>query len=222
MKFLPVLFFLFVTAACSAQPAINSNLKQQLDSVYNLDQKYRAMLTLMSSSNVAGTMAKKLTVSLQQAAAMLQVEQQRLDSINFIFVKKVIDAYGYPGKSLVGETTNQVAWNVIDHANKTTDYLPVIKQAAEAGEIPFYLYATMLDRYLANDGKPQIYGSQCTCGILKAGTRECFVWPVEDPVTVNERRKKAGFKITVEQNAAQFGIKYRALKLEEIQLPLSN
>ncbi len=222
MKFSPVLFFVFAICTCAAQPKLNRKLKQQLDSVYALDQKYRAMITLMSSPGVADTMAKKLTVSLQQAMGMLQNEQQHLDSMNFIFVKRLMDNYGYPGKTLVGDTTSQVAWNVIDHANKITEYLPVVKLAAEAKEIPFYLYATMLDRYLANDGRPQIYGSQCTCGILKTGIRACFVWPVENPLTVNEQRKKAGFKITIEQNAERFGIRYRALKLEYIQLPLSN
>ena len=216
MKFRLTLLLLFIAGLCTAQQKINQRLKQQLDSVYALDQKYRAMLTYMGQPQNANVITPKIKVSIPQAAAMLQTEQQRLDSLNLIFISSVIARYGYPGKTLVGEAANEVAWNVIDHANKIPEYLPMIKQAADIKEIPFYLYAAMLDRYLADQGKEQLYGSQCTCRVLKSGSNECFVWPIEDAATVNERRKKAGFKLTVEQSAELLGVQYRVIKLEEI------
>ena len=44
-----------------------------------------------------------------------------------------------------------------------------------------------------------------------------FIWPIEDPAHVNERRKKAGFEQTVEQNAARMDIKYQVLTLDDIR-----
>ena len=74
----------------------------------------------------------------------------------------------------------------------------------------------MLDRQLMYTGKEQIYGTQGTWRKLKSGKQETFIWPIKDPETVNERRKKAGFTQTVEDNATRLGIKYRVVSMDEI------
>ncbi len=43
-----------------------------------------------------------------------------------------------------------------------------------------------------------------------------FIWPIKDPISVNERRKTAGFNQTVEENANSLGIEYKIFTLEEI------
>lgn len=43
-----------------------------------------------------------------------------------------------------------------------------------------------------------------------------FIWPIEDPAHVNERRKKAGFEQTVAQNAQRLDIKYQVLTLDDV------
>jgi len=96
--------------------------------------------------------------------------------------------------------------------------LPVIKRAAVQGELPFRLYAMMLDRYLMDENKEQIYGSQGACRTLKNGKTEWIIWPVKDADHVNARRKAAGFDNTVESNASSLQIHYRKVSLKEVIL----
>lgn len=77
----------------------------------------------------------------------------------------------------------------------------------------------MLDRYLMNKNKEQIYGSQCTMRTLKAsGKNEWIIWPIKNAGAVNKRRKNAGFEDTIEDYAKSFEVKYRVVKLSEIIL----
>jgi hypothetical protein len=94
----------------------------------------------------------------------------------------------------------------------------MMKKAAEVNELPFQLYGKMLDRELMNEGKEQIYGTQGVCRPLKNGKNiGCYIWPIKDAAKVNERRKKAGFEQTVEQNATKIGIVYKVIKLDEVR-----
>ena len=133
------------------------------------------------------------------------------------FVEKVFKLKGYPGKSLVGEGTNTAAWYVLQHnPDKIPQYLPMIKKAGEAGEIPFRLVAMMEDRYLMNQGKMQVYGTQG----MSYGDGEPFIWPIENVETINERRKKAGFDETIEVYAKNlFGddFEFKALSLADAE-----
>lgn len=144
--------------------------------------------------------------------------QGRLDSLNVLFVEKLFLRYGYPGKSLVGSPTNESAWYIIQHSPKISKYLPVIKRAAGQGELPFHLYAMMLDRYLMDENKEQIYGSQGAYRTLKNGKTDWIIWPIKDADHVNACRKAAGFDNTVEANAHALGITYRKLYLKEVML----
>ena len=104
---------------------------------------------------------------------------------------------------------------------KPTKYLPIIKAAAEKKELRFQLYATMLDRSLMFKDKEQIYGTQGSGMSVKNHTTGkwenlSFIWPIHDPVNVNERRKAAGFSETVEESAKSMGIEYRLFTLNEI------
>jgi hypothetical protein len=123
---------------------------------------------------------------------------------------------------LVGTPTNEAAFYVIQHSQNIDKYLPVIKEAADKKELPFKLYAMMLDRSLMDNGKEQIYGTQ---GIgfqitnPQTGKKESkmIIWPIKNSTTVNKKRKKAGFDQTVEDNAKRLGIDYKALTLQEVK-----
>ena len=77
----------------------------------------------------------------------------------------------------------------------------------------------MLDRSLMYAGKPQVYGTQVSCRkLLKTTQTRCFVWPIEDVQSVNDRRKKAGFPISVEENATRLNAAYEpALTVESVR-----
>ncbi len=174
-----------------------AQLKKSLDSIQVLDQKYR------SNQMTPEDMGK----------------QWQLDQQNIVYIDSVISQYGYPGKSLVGEPTNLAAWYVIQHSDRIDDFLPQIQIAAETGEIPFRLYAMMLDRSLVNRGMLQRYGTQAMMYFWGTPEEVQLIWPIEDPENVNARRKAAGYEQTIEEYALDIleGTPYREYTLEEVR-----
>ena len=94
--------------------------------------------------------------------------------------------------------TNEAAFYIIQHSKMIDNYLPLLKEAAEKKELRFQLYAMMLDRSLMFQNKEQVYGTQGTGFDVKnpktgQWERLFIIWPIQDPATVNQRRKEAGF-----------------------------
>ena len=228
MKYLllSLLFGLIAGApACaqrSARPAakLNPPLKYELDSLYRQDQIFREALLDPAKTRQRDSLALRYKMPADNVGGGLMGQMIRADSSNLLRVRAIIKRFGYPGKTLVGTPTNEAAFYVIQHSSRIPEYLPLIKQAAEHGELPFRLYAMMLDRQLMQSGQPQLYGTQ-GYGFTDADKQEHrFIWPVADPAHVNERRRQAGFDQTVEENAVRLGIPYQVLTIEEVkQMP---
>lgn len=222
MKLLIVLLLGLLPRLTAAQTPNNPRLKQELDSIYAVDQKWRSMLFDPRQRFRPDSLARALGVTRESLPTYVPRQMMRTDSSNILRVRTMLKQYGYPGKTLVGEPTNEAAWYVIQHSDDIDRYLPLIKKAANKGELPFYLYAQMLDRQLMREGKEQLYGTQAMGYNVTnpaTGRREGqrpFIWPIKDAAEVNARRRKAGFKNTVEQNAAIMGISYRVVTLEEV------
>lgn len=212
------LFFacLFLMQALHAQ-SINTKLKSELDSIFTLDQKYRAML----GNNInKDSLSNSFHIKKEVLPDYLWTMQIKVDSSNIHLVKKIISQYGYPGKTLVGVPTNEAAFYIIQHSNDIDKYLTCVREAAEKKELPFYRYAMMLDRFLMYQGKEQIYGTQAkgfTFLNKQKGTKEfkMIIWPVKDHINVNKMRFDAGFDKTVEENAKRLGIEYTVYTLED-------
>lgn len=203
-----------------ATAQINQRLKAELDSMYMLDQKYREYLAnLNMSQTLKDSLQQAFGVSAGQLNGVLWRQQSRIDSSNLQRAEAILQQYGYPGKSLVGDPANKTVWFIIQHSQKIKQYLPLIRQAGEKREIPFSLVATMEDRWLMYNMQPQIYGTQGACRTTKGDkpTMECFIWPLKDPKRVNRLRKKAGFKDTIEENAARMSISYAVLTLDQVK-----
>lgn len=196
-----------------AQRVPNPRLKHELDSLYYVDQVYREAMFGEKKQHLADSIAAARQLAAGQVSQRLIGLMLESDSADMRRVRAIIRRYGYPGKKLVGTPTNEAAFYVIQHSNSIPQYLPLIKQAADQGELPFRLYAMMLDRHLMGLGKPQVYGTQ---GRSYSG-QAAFIWPIEDPAHVNERRKKAGFDQTVEDNAKRLHIPYQELTMEDVR-----
>ena len=182
----------------TAKPKMDLSLKQRLDSISVLDQKYRKLMQTRSIEE-RKKLGESMGLSEAEYSGDLSEMQKVLDSVNMIFVEKYFIAKGYPGKTVVGEESSLVAWNVLQHnPDKIPLYLPLVKRAAVAGEIPKTSAAIMEDRYLMMEGKPQVYGTQ---GMSYDDARGSFIWPIENAETVNDRRKEAGFDETIEAYA---------------------
>ena len=207
----------------AAQGSLNRPLKHELDSIAAVDQRWRGMLFDPRIARRPDSLARALGVTRESLPTYLPAQLLRTDSTNQARLRVILKQHGYPGKSLVGEPTNEAAWYVIQHSDDIDRYLPLVKKAASRGELPFYLYAQMLDRQLMRRGREQLYGTQAMgYGVMNAATgrrepQPPFVWPIRDAARVNERRRQAGFKTTVEQNAANLGIPYRVLTLKDVE-----
>lgn len=221
-KYLLAILFISFFGQVQSQNAINQNLKIELDSIYKSDQFFREYLDSETTDARKSEILKETGYAdddsfRSRVWSIINVQ----DSINIIKVEKIISRYGYPGKSLVGEPTNESAWYVIQHSKKISNYLPLIEEAATKGEIPFTRFAMMQDRYLTQQGKEQIYGTQGQGKLIankQTGKEEFFTYisPIQNPEKVNERRKKAGFTTTVEENAKRMGIEYKVYTLDDI------
>lgn len=218
MKNLLPALLLLIAGIAAAQQKFNPVLKKQLDSVLVLDQKYRDTLTWLMTPGKIDSIPQLRSMSASKAMSHYWALQSHIDSANVVFVEKIFKSCGYPGKTLVGEPANEAAWYVIQHSPKIEQYLPMMKKAAESRELPFRLYAMMLDQQLMNQGKEQIYGTQATSAALKNGKKiGWYIWPIRDPANVNQRRKEAGFDQSVEQNAKRLGVDYKVIKIENVK-----
>jgi len=212
--------FTFLVLSASAQTHFNQQLKQKLDSMQALDQKYRIPLAL-SSNGKDDSLAAAYGIKKEELTNYLWKLQNENDSLNILRIEEIIETYGYPGSTLVGTPTNEAAFYIIQHSKVIDKYLPTIENAAERKELDFQLYAMMLDRSLMFKNKEQIYGTQLSgVSVKNAATAQwetiMFIWPISDPLTVNERRKKAGFTQTVEEYASEGGIDYRVFTLKQV------
>lgn len=216
MKYL-LLCLLASPALTHAQRSAPARLRHELDSLYHVDQLYREAMFGDNKQHLTDSIAAAQHFPVAEAPQRLIGLMLQTDSADMRQVQTIIRRYGYPGKTLVGTPTNEAAFYVIQHSNSIPQYLPLIKRAAEQDELPFRLYAMMLDRQLMYTGKPQVYGTQ---GRSYNGQGSSFIWPIEDATHVNERRKKAGFELSLEENAQRLNIPYRVLTLEDVrQMP---
>ncbi len=199
----------------SAALNLDFEVKKRLDSIAISDQKYRLLMEPKTEEEKAQLMKDKGQTEEEYRAELWKL-QAVIDSANMVYVEKYFNEHGYPGKSVVGEPTNTAAWFVLQHSDKIAQYFPLIKKAGKFGELPYNLVAMMEDRLLMEQNKPQIYGTQGK----RIGNGKPFIWPIENPENVNQRRQDAGFNESVEQSAKNiFGedFEYKVLTMEEIK-----
>jgi hypothetical protein len=217
---LPIILLL-VFSFSQAQTRINQNLKMELDSILKSDQILREYIDSETTEIRKTEILKETGYSKDAFINNIWGIINKQDSINLVKVEKIIGEYGYPGKTLVGEPTNEAAWYVIQHSDKIPKYFPLIEKSGLNNEIDFTKVAMMQDRLLASQGKEQIYGTQGAGRRIinkKTGKEEYFryIIPIQNLGQVNELRKKAGFTSTVEENAKRMEIEYKVYTLDEI------
>ena len=200
-----------------ATPNLDFGLKLRLDSIAVLDQRYRALMQA-NTPEALQELGEEMGLTKEEYTGDHRALQAVIDSSNMAFVENYFITNGYPGKSVVGEESSLAAWYVLQHnPDKIATYLPLIKKAAADGEISMRSAAMMEDRYLMNEGKPQVYGTQ---GMHYDDERGSFIWPIENPETVNERRMKAGYDQTIEAySKVLFGpdFEYKVLGIDDVK-----
>jgi len=118
-------------------------------------------------------------------------EWGRIDASNTAFMKTVIDKYGWPGKSMVGDDGALAAFLMVQHADGEPEFqkkcLPLLEAAAQAKEASAGHFAYLTDRVLLAEGRPQRYGSQ-----FQTVNGKSIPLPLEDPDNVDARRQSVG------------------------------
>ncbi len=141
---------------------------------------------------------------------------QKIDSINSTEVERIINAHGYPSKSLIGEPANMAIFYVIQHSNNIKKYLTLIKKAVERGDVPKTSFAMMEDRSLMQDGKEQIYGTQIKGQASKDGKWIYFFWPIKNKDSVGVWRKRVGFKKSLKDYLKEMDVEYKFYSLDDL------
>ncbi len=159
----------------------NFELAKTLDLLYEEDQKYRRLNDEYSSKyNPDSPEYQKFKRDWMQS-----------DSLCVAKAETIIQQYGYPGKSLVGESRQDVIWTIIQHAPpaKQEQYFPLIDAAAQKGEMHKSAWALLVDRIRMHQGKPQVYGSQ----VIRDELTGAFKFhEIEDEANVDKRRAEVG------------------------------
>ena len=116
---------------------------------------------------------------------------QRADGENLPWLKAVVAARGWPGRSLVGEDGANAAWLLVQPADADPAFqrqcLDLLAGACEAGEATGQELAYLTDRVLLAEGQQQVYGSQVH--------HQNGAWEprnLGDPENVDERRAAVG------------------------------
>ena len=112
-------------------------------------------------------------------------KQMELDKRNMKIIDSIYSVHKkYIGKSIVGEDLSSTMWAVIQHSNlnKMEEYLPVIVEAINEGELNRTVLKLLIDRIHTIKFNTQIFGSQI--GV-----------PIASDTIVIEIRKKYGFPL---------------------------
>lgn len=206
MKIIALNIFVCIFSFC-LNSQINQELKYKLDSIYKLDQSVRIeVYAIMKNNNYLDSFNKVNGFEMSENVKKLMTNQESIDKTNLVFIDSIIKVFGYPGTSMVGETTCQTVWSIIQHSDNIDDYYKLIHRASKKGEIPDSLFAKTKDRILIMKGKKQIFGTQAECLENNTGNFNCFISPIRNYKRVNNRRKNVGFKMTIEEYAEMNGM----------------
>ncbi|MFC5409519.1 DUF6624 domain-containing protein [Larkinella bovis] len=183
-KFLSLLILCLINTSVWAQaPKSTANLadvRKKLTQLYDKDQKERAAYDAIERQYGWG--AKESQDARQKIKDM---DKEHLGEVE----KIIAQVGGYPGKSVVGQPLDQVAFLIIQHSTDRTvheKYLPMVTEAAQKGELDKAGVAFLTDQVKVQKKEKQIYGTQIH--INNKGEKD--VYPVEDEANLDKRRKQ--------------------------------
>jgi hypothetical protein len=105
---------------------------------------------------------------------------------------EIVDLYGWPDTTMIGEDGADAAWLVVHNAIGDPALqrrcLPLLEEAAARGAIPAWHPATLLDGIRFREGRPQVYGSLFDWD----DDGEMVPWTIDDPDAVDKRRAAVG------------------------------
>lgn len=187
------------------------SLQISLDSILKLDQNARNQIDrVLKDMEFQDSILSVVGLSLPQFLQQTMEKQAMQDEQNLAWIKELIQKYGYPGKTMVGEKHAEVAWLVIQHSGQDDLklFLPLIKKAYQHGEIAPICYAKSKDRVLIGDRKPQLFGTQLYFNIE---SQSYAIYQIKFKKKLNKRRIKLGLDSIELYLYENFDLEYKQL-----------
>lgn len=165
------------------------NLDSLLRTVHDRDQAVRLEVLRLSQQE-----PQQVDSLLAACARMEEVDARNRQIVSSLLEK------GWPEG--LSDEANETIWLVIDHADLAMQrrFMPLVEEQMRAGRISGVSYATLLDRMLMREGRPQRYGTQTHAStLLVVGDpphveRICRLWPVESPERLDSLREAVGLE----------------------------
>lgn len=127
----------------------------------------------------------------RQPDPRLAAEVLAVDTANAAWLKGVVAARGWPGRTLVGADRAAAAFLLVQHADQDTAFqaraLSLLERAYPAGEVTGQQVALLTDRVAKARGQPQVYGTQAS---NRRG--RMVLDPIADSARVDVRRARMG------------------------------
>jgi hypothetical protein len=125
-----------------------------------------------------------------------QALESRLNTITeagITWLTEIVRDHGWPGRTMVGVPAAVAASRLVQHATGHLEFrrqcLELMREAAEAGELPWRQVAYLIDKLRLAENRPQLYGTQLerVDGMLVPST-------IEGEADIDQRRAELGME----------------------------
>jgi hypothetical protein len=191
-----ILLLLSSPVIAFSQAKIDSALYKKLGEMFKEDQKWRIESAKLYNHQKS-----------DYDQATVDKNWETTDKTNQDEAKRILNKYGYPGYSLVGESGSGRYWAIVQHCDDDVAFqqkvLLLMKKEVDRKNASGENYAYLKDRVLTNLKRKQLYGTQ---GIRDPKTKKWAPLPISDAAHVEARRKAMGMiplkQYIAETNAA--------------------
>lgn len=135
-----------------------------------------------------------------------------LNKKHVAILKNIIRQFGWPSQETFNEDCSFAAWLIAQHANHDLDFQKQARNNVSYLDerfAPIY-WVFLTDRILANENKPQLYGTQYA--------QDGILWPINDPDNLDKRRKAMQLS-PMEKYQDIMAVKFLQLKCASPALP---
>jgi hypothetical protein len=170
-------------AACAQ--ALNTELRDELIEMVRIDQAMRERV-------VSAIAEMDFNAPPSDEWIALVNEQDQLDEMHGRRLEEIVDIHGWPSFDLVGAEASGGAQVILQHGSveRKKRLLPQLEKAVSDGQALASDLAMVRDSIRVADGQKQIYGT----AIVNGPDGEMMLHPLEDPDSVDARRKAVGLQ----------------------------
>lgn len=118
-------------------------------------------LVILLAEDQAGR--DQLPAAFAAGDTLLVKRMMSADLARTAWLRGVVRAHGWPGRSVVGDSAAGAAWLILQHSPDTAfqrEMLPLVERAAARGDVERADVALLTDRVRVQSGMRQLYGSQ--------------------------------------------------------------